>query len=468
MSESSSPDRDESGAESIRSRALVFVDRGKNIAVTAGGRPALPEVTVPKRYYPEIEEFVQAVITTLGVKLSLLKCLDDGDVEKGRPRLYSLATTSSDDSLSDGLRWMESAEVDRIGGLSDSQISSLRLERDRVSSQAPGSPAVPWEWPGQWDHDAQEWIGSHLGSWGVQRQWTVTPVRSWSISSVARISAGPAGVGERLYFKASPSFFSNEAAVTTAVADRFPEVSPRVVAVDRSRGWMLMDDLGDLTLENIDSADLWREVMRVLAHIQIEFANDPGSLDRLGLKRRSTSAVSCTLRQWTQRSHDLGLRYAAQRTQSALARLAPHLELVDRLCERIDSVGLPPTLDHGDLDAGNIFVRDGSPVIMDWSDASVSNPLFAPVLIPRVSRDPLLARAFLAEWTEFATMDRLEEAFKVAGPIAALERAFHYHSNIVAHLAYPSVDLRVLEEYIPDLLNLAASGLEKCHEFHER
>jgi hypothetical protein len=108
-----------------------------------------------------------------------------------------------------------------------------------------------------------------------------------------------------------------------------------------------------------------------------------------------------------------------------------------------------------------MFVREGSPVIMDWSDASISNPLFAPALIPQVARDSSLADAFLAEWSEFVAMDRLQEAYEAAGPIAALERAFHYHRNIVAHLAYPSVDLRVLEAYIPDLLNLAASGFER-------
>ena len=133
------------------------------------------------------------------------------------------------------------------------------------------------------------------------------------------------------------------------------------------------------------------------------------------------------------------------------------------LCELVDSVGLPRTLDHGDLDAGNIFVRDGVPVIMDWSDSFVSNPLFDPVLIPQVARNPVLADAYLEEWREFAPTERLKEAFEAAKPIAALQRAFHYHRNIVAHLEYPSVDLRVLESYIPDLLNLAATELER-HE----
>ena len=286
-------------------------------------------------------------------------------------------------------------------------------------------------------------------------------MRWWSISSVARIDTGAALGSERFFFKASPAFFSNEAAVTAAVAERFPDISPRLMAVNTTRGWMLMGDLGDLTLGAADSIDLWRETVRALARVQIEFADDVGSLERLGLKRRSMSAIVSTLSEWTQDPGSPGLRYASQRAQSALGRLEPHLDLVEQLCGKVDSAGLPQTLDHGDLDAGNVFIRDGSPVIMDWSDASISSPLFAPALIPQVSRNPQLVDEFLAVWGDYATLNELHEAFEAAKPIAALERAFHYHRNIVAHLAYPSVDLRVLEAYVPELLNLAASGLEQ-------
>ena len=461
VSESSSPDRGESEGESIPALAIVFADQGKRIAVTARDRPTLPEVVVSNRFYPEIEEFLETATSTLGVDLSVLKCLDDGDWENGTRRLYSLAAGCSADELKDDFRWMDSTEVDRIRSLTDAQISSIRIERDRVTGQKPHGPTAEWEWPGSWDWDERKWIASRLESRVTRHGWTITPVRSWSISRVVRISAGPASSSERFYFKASPRFFSNEASVTAAVADRFPELSPRLVAVDRTRGWMLMEDLGDLTLGAADSPDLWREAMRALARVQIEYANDPGSLESLGLERRSTSAISGTLRQWVQNPRDLGLHYASQRTQSALGRIEPHLDLVDQLCRKVESTGLPQTLDHGDLDAGNMFVREESPVIMDWSDASISNPLFAPALIPQVARDSSLADAFLAEWSEFFAMDRLQEAYEAAGPIAALERAFHYHRNIVAHLAYPSVDLRVLEAYIPNLLNLAASGFER-------
>ena len=462
VSESSSPDQGDHREESLRAVALVFADQGRRIAVTAGGRPALPEVSVPNRFYPEIEEFVRKTMNILGVHLSMLRCLDDGRWDEGRVRLYSLTSRHSDADLKDGFQWMDSAKVDSIAELSDKQTSSIRLERDRVAGQRPPRPAVPWEWPGTWDDDTRKWISDHLKLKGARSNWTTTPIRSWSISSVVRICAGISRKSERFYFKASPTFFSKEAAVTAEVEGRFPDISPRLVAVDKARGWMLMDDLGDITLGAADSPELWCEAMRALARIQIEFANDAGALDRLGIERRTTSETSATLREWTQDEEALDLHYASGRSLSALRRLEPHIKRVEQLCERVDSIGLPKTLDHGDLDAGNVFVRDGSPVIMDWSDASISSPLFAPVLIPQVSRNPLLARAFLAEWAEYVSMDRLKVAFLAAKPIAALERAFHYHRNIVAHLQRPSVDLSILEAYIPDLLNLAASELEQC------
>ena len=223
---------------------------------------------------------------------------------------------------------------------------------------------------------------------------------------------------------------------------------------------MLMEDLGDLTLGAADNVELWSDAMRALARVQIGFVADTSLLDGLGLERRSSSMIPVTLREWSRDPDALGLSYEVERTEKALERLYPYLELVHELCHLVDSVGLPQTLSHGDLDAGNMFVRNGVPVIMDWSDSSISNPLFDPALIPQVSRSPALAETYLEEWKGIVPTDRLERAFQASKPVAALERAFHYHRNIVPDLEYPSVDLRVLESYIPDLLNLAATSLE--------
>ena len=463
VSESLSSDHHGSDEAHLPALALVFSESGREVVASTGDAPTLPEVRILERFYPEIEEFVHAVENTLGVKVRVLRCLDRGNLDEGRPRLYSLATTGNGEYLRDGFRWTDVVEVCHLGGLDDSLTGSIRLECDRVSIGVTERAAVPWEWPGGWGHEAYEWIAGHLECHFSSGQVTLTPVRSWSISSVIRVDVETASGSKRLFFKASPTFFSKEAMVTCAVADRFPEFSPKLVAVDGDRGWMLMEDLGDLTLGATDSIDLWCEAMRALARVQIGFANDTSLLERLGLERRSISAIASTLRQWTHDPESLGLGYESGRTGRALERLVHHVELVDELCALVKSVRLPSTIDHGDLDAGNIFVRDGVPVIMDWSDSSISNPLFAPALIPQVSRNPILVSTFLEEWTGFGTVERLEKAFEASKPIAALERAFHYHKNIVAHLESPSVDLLVLESYIPDLLNLAAVGLDR-HE----
>ena len=460
--DSSSSDHHGSGQAHIPALALVFSPNGREIAVTSGDHPALPEVRVLDRFYPEVEEFVSAVERTLGVEFRVLKCLDRGNLEDGRPRLYSLEASGKGDPLSDGFRWTCVEEVCRPGGSDNSLTDLVRLECERIN-RSPVRPVVPWEWSGTWGCEVREWVLGHVESLYSAEKVTLAPVRSWSISSVVRVDVETGAGLERLYFKASPVFFSREVALTDVVADRFPKLSPKLVAADIDRGWMLMEDLGDLTLGAADSFDLWCDAMRALARVQVGFAADTIALERLGLELRSTSVIPGTLREWSHDPVGLGLGYEVERTEKALRRLSPYFGLVDDLCELVDSAGLPRTLAHGDLDAGNIFVRNGVPVIMDWSDSSISNPLFDAVLIPQVSRNPDLAVAYLEEWKEFAPSDQLEEAFEASKPIAALERAFHYHRNIVRHLEYPSVDLRVLESYIPDLLNLAATELER-HE----
>ena len=462
MSGSSNSDHHGSGEAYIPAFALVFSKSGSEIAVTTGDLPTLPEVRVLDRFYPEIEEFVNAAVRTLEVDVRVLRCLDQAGGSEARPRMYSLVASDDGEPLSDEFRWFDVVGVDSPGGLDDSQLDSVRLECERLR-RSPERPFVPWEWPGEWEYEVREWVYGHVESRYAADQVTLTPIRSWSISNVVRVDVETGSGSERLYFKASPAFFSQEAALTGAVAERFPEVSPKLVAVDLDRRWMLMEDLGDLTLGAADSVELWSDAMRALARVQIGFVADSSLLDGLGLERRSSSVIPVTLREWSRDPDALGLSYEVERTEKALKSLYPYLELVDELCHLVDSVGLPQTLSHGDLDAGNMFVRNGVPVIMDWSDSSISNPLFDPALIPQVSRSPVLADTYLEEWKGIVPTDRLERAFEASKPIAALERAFHYHRNIVPDLEYPSVDLRVLESYIPDLLNLAATSLE-LHE----
>ena len=49
---------------------------------------------------------------------------------------------------------------------------------------------------------------------------------------------------------------------------------------------------------------------------------------------------------------------------------------VRELCEELAGYGLPETIQHDDFHDGQVFVRDGRYLLLDWGDACVSHPFF--------------------------------------------------------------------------------------------
>ncbi len=70
----------------------------------------------------------------------------------------------------------------------------------------------------------------------------------------------------------------------------------------------------------------------------------------------------------------------------AYDRLAAELELeprfraatsyVQELCDQLAAFGIRETLQHDDLHDGQVFVKDGTDLVMDWGDACISHPFF--------------------------------------------------------------------------------------------
>jgi aminoglycoside phosphotransferase (APT) family kinase protein len=96
-----------------------------------------------------------------------------------------------------------------------------------------------------------------------------------------------------------------------------------------------------------------------------------------------------------------------------LARLPALRATLRYAAQRVAAFELPPTLDHGDLHAGNIAVRNGKPLLFDWSDGCLALPL--------VSVTPMLA------WDDSALSFRraLRDAYldRIGAPHAAYDDA---------------------------------------------
>ncbi len=421
---------------------------------------SLPAFDVPPVFYPEVEDLVTIVREECGLDIAVLRCLEAGDANEDLPRLYSAICTSEDVETSPGFKWvaLDEPNFDRSDKAALGNITQLEVER--LSSPALADSPVPWDSPTGWHRAALNWLEANLPPGHDGQPWQASQIRSWSISSVWRVTSA----GARLYFKASPRYFASEVAVTLDVADRFPTISPSVVAAHPGSGWMLMHDLGDVTLSAIDTAEIWHDTMKTIAVVQHGYMGKFREMERMGIERRTTEAIVETLVSWTDDPAGVEIRMFGEENEAALGRLAPSVARIESIADKLRGLGIPPTLEHGDLDATNIFIRNGSPVLMDWSDACISHPFFTPLTPAQARRHPEFVDTYLREWTSYAPLESLRRGFGFAKPLAALESAFHYHRNMVPYLAYPYPDFRTLERYIPALLNMSADALEYLPE----
>lgn len=440
--------------EAIPAHLLLLDPDGRRMMLRdPSGR--IPAFQVTPVFYPEVEEFVERVRSECGLDIAILRCLAEGDANEGKARLYS-AVCVSDGELRPGFRWSDLDEPSFDKGVRENLSGVARLEVERLSSSPDPDSPVPWDSPTAWHRRARNWIRANLPQAEDGQPWRIAQIRSWSISSVSRISSGSG----RLYFKASPRYFDSEVAVTQAVSNRFPEASPEILSADPERGWMLMNDLGDVTLAKADRVELWRDAMKTIASVQREYIGRAAELERMGVERRSVRAIVETLADWTQDPSRAGLRLFQPEAEAQLKRLDANLDRIEAMALSLEALGLPQTLEHGDLDSTNIFIRNGVPVLMDWSDACVSHPFFTPLTPAQARRNPELVDAYLREWSSYGSVDSLRAGFEIAKAMAALESAFHYHRNIVPYLPYLYPDFRTLERYIPALLRMAADSVE--------
>lgn len=221
------------------------------------------------------------------------------------------------------------------------------------SSAADGRPA--WFAQG-WVEEVLAWVDGL----GVARTGPPRPVKIWSLSAVLDIPV----VDGALFFKATCDGFHGEPALTSALRDLAPEVTPPLVAVDADRAWMLMTPIPGAA----DGAPPSRavEIARALADLQLATLPSVSLVRAAGAPHRG---VDETLRMLAAVVHDSVDALSDEQRASY-----PRIEawLADQV-RGLWAAGLPDTLAHGDLHLGNV-AWDGGPIFFDWTDLCLSHP----------------------------------------------------------------------------------------------
>ena len=350
----------------------------------------------------------------LGLDVVILRCVlvdeDDTSEESGDAYIFT-------EDLSD--------QAPLVGSWRDEgAIAALTDERDRAAvsqwftEDREGRPTAlqPWGYPG-WFATAVDWIEATLPQ--AQR---VDQYATWSVSSLLRIETA-AG---RYYFKAAPTAFRHEAAVTEVLAQRFPDAIPRPIAIDGERGWMLTADFGDQLVATMEPS-YWE-----------------GSLDALaGLQRRSVASVEFLLESGCQdrrpgrletQVEELASEGSEWLPDAMLQRLRAGLSRFHELCEEVASAPIPNTLVHGDLHADNIVISDGDYLIFDWTDACIAHPFIDAATFLRYAERASIDQAtcehwrdrYLRGWEDLASYDVISRLFELVEPLTAMHQVITY------------------------------------------
>jgi hypothetical protein len=206
----------------------------------------------------------------------------------------------------------------------------------------------------------------------------VTPVELVSDepwSTVWRVSVGR----NVLWLKRCKGRWAFEPRLTAALAARWADRVPEVVAHDGDEAWLLTRDAGRQLL---DDPEPWPEVMRRYAELQ---QGEAAHVE----EHVAAGVPDLRLARLPERYAELMDR------DDRLRRFAPRFA---ELCAELASRGIPETIQHDDLHQYNVYIRDGQPRILDWGDSSVGHPYFSLVATLRHVEDAGISRAFLDAW----------------------------------------------------------------------
>ncbi len=294
---------------------------------------------------------------------------------------------------------------------------------------------VSWWSSAAWRAEATTWIESCLADRGIQVTGAVEQprVRFWGTALTVPTDAG------LMWFKENHPNQGFEAALVERLGGICPERVLPLLAIERTRGWMLTPDQGPTLIHQEGDRGGHRiRVVREFATLQRALSGRRDALLETGLSELDPLDAPD---RFSARIDDLATLPArhpfALGPQEASAARA-RLPVLQRAAAVLAESGIPLSLEHNDLHDNNAFLpdRDGAPLrFFDFGDALWAHPfvsLFIPMGQVVEEDDPTDARdhpqgralieGYLDAWDDLAPRARLRRAVDAALVLGHLHR----------------------------------------------
>jgi hypothetical protein len=250
---------------------------------------------------------------------------------------------------------------------------------------------------------AHQWIRKHVEPAGAIE---TTHDRPWA--TVMRVPVAD-GV---TWFKACAEIQAFEPRLTAELYARWPDRVTKVLAVDESRGWLLLGDAGIAVRELGNPPKAWLEALPLYAELQK--GETAHAMDHLGHGVPDLRMVALPAGYERLLASELPL------TRGDVDRLREHAPRFTELCSAVAELGIRESIQHDDLHMANLYSDGGILRVVDWGDSSIAHPFFSLLETFRFLEefnhlapgDPWFRRlrdAYLEPWGS-----GLEEAFEIA------------------------------------------------------
>jgi len=334
---------------------------------------------------------------------------------------------ASDESLPDRkhARWIGEDELTGIR-LADPSIIKEVSEWFKDAEAAPAGRA-PWEKRGWW-REAIGWIGRQLPD---DAAFSVDLAEHGKVYSPWNAAFRVSSTEGRFFFKAVRSWNAYEPALTKVLCRLFPQDTPRVIAVDEARGWILMEEFGRHLKETGEDNAVLCGAVRRFAQLQIESVNHLGEIAATGI----VDLRACDADEVTELIDRVGkMPMGAQGTRAAVGHhevLAARRTALRALKHAGDS-GVPKALVHGDFSWINIGVKaDGRGyVFFDWGESCIWHPFISIAHFAEHCSDcEEVIESYLDAWSAYGSTKALMAAFEAARTLKKLH-AIRVHEQV--------------------------------------
>ena len=322
-------------------------------------------------------------------------------------------------------------------------------------------PQLIWHDPA-WQKQAHTWLRSEAEKNAFQITGEIEQNHAYAWSTVMRV---PTDQG-LLFFKATAGETLFEIELTQKLAVWFPDCMPELVAVDTTRGWMLMRDGGEQLRASIRPAQdvkPWAPVITRYAELQMGLAEHVDEILALGIPDHRLAVLPSLYSQLLADTDSLMIDQEKGLTSAEFQQLQNMTPCFEQICRDLTAFGIPESLNHGDFHDGNVLLKNGRITFFDWGDADVTHPFvslrtfFVSMEIslkldewaPPTSEMTALLHRYLEQSEKFTPKEDSLKAYALSRPVASIVTTLKWH-QVITHM-----EGSVREEYawiVPEVL----------------